>query len=1037
MSSKKMIAMMLTLSMLAASLAGCAGGDDDDDDWTISMASDVSVNFVESAWDPIIPNLNAGDMCDAILSAMTKTDERDQVVDFTRAYYTSSQGVIGGSGVASVSDVSSLNAAGTTIGVQSGTTSDLYANANLASATISAYEDFPSVITALNNGDVMYAMGDAPVLSLEGTLMVTFSDENFGLAVREDSNELLDALNVAIGAMVNSGEYDIIYGAHFDGTVTLADDTTADTATSYPTPSKGSALTATLESGELKLCTDPFYPPFESYDADNNVVGFDADVAAAIADEMAAHYMGTANPTFAAPATKIGLLNPITGPIAVYSGPFTVAAQMAIDDLNAAGGNFELIEADSGCSADTAAAAAQSLADAGVVGVAGAACSGASMAANAVLNAAGVVQVSYASTNPGLSDATAYPGFWRVVPSDAIQGPAMAAMVTAAGASNPALLHMTNDYGSGLATSFEGAWGTDNLCTKIGYEDTTTDFTTQIQAIADANCGSVVSVTYAADGAAILEQMAAASVSLPFFGADGIADSAFLDDFTAPAAANGVQATKPRAGSTAGDFNARCAADADCASGIYTGETYDAVMMIGKAANMANGANMATHLGMVGTDYAGASGVHTFDANGDVPGAGYDICRFDALSSTDVFFSCRAHWTVGDGLAATAFTGQTVKIGFLNPSTGPIATYAPGFAAAAGIALQLMNIAGWGSGLQFEIVTADSGCDADAAAAAATTLASAGVIGVVGAACSGATMAANAVLSAAGIPMISYASTNPSLSNATAYPHFFRVVPSDELQGPAISDTITARSTAAGTATTNVCLMYMTNDYGSGLATAFESAWTTASNTVSLKVGYDVATTTDFTTQVGSVVSDGCTSIVLISYAADGAAIVEELATQGYTGTIYGGDGVAEEGLCTGMASNSTCAGIVATKPASAAANERSMAFGALCGAIAECAGGIYTAEAFDALIIMGYAYFAGAASPPGTTMTQLIAATGTGFMGAAGIHTFDANGDIAGNGYCIGDFTVDADGAAVYTCNEHWSLADPLDYTSGTITAS
>ena len=38
--NKKMIAMMLTLSMLAASLAGCAGGDDDDDtsDWTISMA---------------------------------------------------------------------------------------------------------------------------------------------------------------------------------------------------------------------------------------------------------------------------------------------------------------------------------------------------------------------------------------------------------------------------------------------------------------------------------------------------------------------------------------------------------------------------------------------------------------------------------------------------------------------------------------------------------------------------------------------------------------------------------------------------------------------------------------------------------------------------------------------------------------------------------------------------------------------------------------------------------------------------------------
>ena len=91
MKNNKMIAMMLTMSMLAAAFAGCLGGDDEDDtpDWSISMASDVSADFVESAWDPIIPNLNAGDMCDAIISAMTKTDEREQVVDFTRAYYTS------------------------------------------------------------------------------------------------------------------------------------------------------------------------------------------------------------------------------------------------------------------------------------------------------------------------------------------------------------------------------------------------------------------------------------------------------------------------------------------------------------------------------------------------------------------------------------------------------------------------------------------------------------------------------------------------------------------------------------------------------------------------------------------------------------------------------------------------------------------------------------------------------------------------------------------------------------------------------------
>ena len=1018
---KKMTAMMMTLSMLAAAFAGCLGGEDEPEEvWELSAADDVSADIVTSAWDPIIPNLNAGEMCDVIISAMTKTDARALVVDFTRGYYTSSQGVIGAAGSAAISDVSDLNAAGTTIALQSGTTSDLYAAENLGAATIAAYDDFPSVIAAVNAGEADYAMGDSPVLALSGTLLTTFSDETFGLAVRQDSNELLDALNVAITAIVDSGEYDLIFGAWFEGTVVLTDDRDADTASAYPSPSEGSTLTSILESGAMKICSDTAYPPFENIDENGNAVGFDIDVANALADEIAAHYMGNANPMFVPPvvpveSVKIGLLNPSTGPIAVYAPPFTWAAQAAIDDLNAMGGDFELIEADSGCDGTVAAAAAQSLVDAGVVGVAGAASSGASMAANADLSAAGIVQVSYASTNPGLSDAGAYPSFYRVVPSDAIQGPAMAAMVMAAGASNPALLHMTNDYGSGLADAFEGAWGADNLCTKIGYEDSTTDFGSVAQAVADANCGSVVMVTYATDGAAILETMAYLGIALPVFGADGIADSGFLDDFSAPGAANGVQATKPRAVAGAGDFNERCAADDGCAGGIYTAETYDAVMMIGKAAMAEDGANMEANLQSIGTDYAGASGSHTFDASGDVAGAGYDICRFDALSSTDVFFSCRAHWTRDGGVAVTEFTGMTVKIGFLNPITGPIAVYAPGFGAAANIALGMMNIAGWGSGLQFELVMADSGCDGTAAATGAQTLVDAGVVAVAGAACSGATMGANAILSAAGIPMISYASTNPGLSDATAYPLFFRVVPSDAIQGPALADVVTAGGSS------NIALLHMNNDYGSGLADSFDDAWVDAGNTLCAKIGY-ADTDTDFTSQVQQVVDGGCDSVMLISYASDGAAILEELSTQSFSGAVYGGDGIAEEGIAVGMSDTSMLDGAVATKPASATPNERSMAFAEICGNIPDCAGGIYTAEAFDAIIIIGYSVFAQLSSPEGTPLSAMISVVGQGFVGASGVHSFDAAGDVAGNGYCVGTFAVAGDGTVSFNCDRFWT---------------
>ena len=80
---------------------------------------------------------------------------------------------------------------------------------------------------------------------------------------------------------------------------------------------------------------------------------------------------------------KIGLLNPLTGPIDVYAPAFTDAADLAIAHLNEGQDDyqFSVVEADSGCDGTTAASAAQSLVDSGVVGIAGAACSGATLGA--------------------------------------------------------------------------------------------------------------------------------------------------------------------------------------------------------------------------------------------------------------------------------------------------------------------------------------------------------------------------------------------------------------------------------------------------------------------------------------------------------------------------------------------------------------------------------------------------------------------------------------------------------------------------------
>ena len=1031
MNNKKIIAMMMTLSMLAAAFAGCLGGDDDDpdpvvEDWTLTPAADVASVFVTSDWDPIIPNLNAGEMCDAILSAMTKTDEREVVVDFTRGYYTSSQGVIGASGSAAITDALDLNMAGTRVAVQSGTTSDLWANDNLPDATIVAYADFPSVTASISNGDADYAMGDSPVLALSGSLMVTFSDETFGIAVDDGDSELLDALNVAITAMIDSGEYDLIFGETFEGAVVLTDDTDANTATSYPMATEGSRLTHVLESGELRFCSDTSYPPFESLDADGNAVGFDVDIGNAIADEIAAHYMNNANPMFVPSAEdvviKIGFLNDATGPISVYAEAFTYAANAAGDMLSTNDGySFEIVEADSGCSGDLGGTAAQTLVDSGVVGVAGAACSGASMAANAVLSAAGIPQVSYASTSPALSDATAYPDFYRVVPSDAIQGDAMADMVAASGVTSPALVHMTNAYGSGLADSFESYWTAmgNSLCLKSGYEETSTDFSAAVQAVMDAGCDSAVLVSYSADGAMIIETMAVMGATIPTFGADGIAGESALNDYTNTAAANGVQVTYPRAASGgSGSFGTMCAADAVCGSGIYTLEAYDAVMMIGMAAMMEDGANMASHLNMVGTDYAGESGTLTFLDNGDVGGSGYDVCTFNHVPTYGDYYNCNMMWTAAGGLEAAPFMGVTVKIGFLNDATGPIATYAAGFVAASQIALGIANTIGWNSMVQFEIVYADSGCSGDMGATAAQALVDAGVVGVVGAACSGASMAANAVLSAAGIPQVSYASTSPALSDATAYPDFFRVVPSDALQGQALSAVVQADAPADGT----VGLVHMTNAYGSGLADAFTADFEAAGHTLCTTIGYE-ETMTDFSAAVQSMVDNGCTSAVLVSYAADGGMIIDEMNSQGWSGQVYGGDGIAEEGL--GAEATSSVDGVIATKPAAASTGVVGAVFAGLCAQSPDCAGGIYTAEAFDGVVLVALSAFAQMASP-GATLSQVMMATGQGLAGASGDISFMANGDVPGAGYCVGDFTEDADGVS-FDCNRSWDPANGM----------
>jgi branched-chain amino acid transport system substrate-binding protein len=348
---------------------------------------------------------------------------------------------------------------------------------------------------------------------------------------------------------------------------------------------------------------------------------------------------------------KIGLLSPQTGPIAQYAPGFEDAGAIAIAELNKTHEGdyvFELIVADSGCDGTQAGTAAQTLIDSGVSAIVGAACSGATLGAIAVTAPAGIPMVSYASTSPGLSGADDNGYLFRVVPSDAQQAVALAAVTAAEGASNPAVLYMTNDYGAGLGDNFASSWS-GKVCTQAGYDPTegSYDATSLAQSVIDGGCDSVLLMSYATDGASIIEALSTQGFTGKMIGADGVADAKFTDAFTDVTAVNGLIATRPRPGE---DTNAKTAFESAYAAAggadgaIYTGETYDAIKIIA-ASIISDPENILTSLKKTGTNYVGASGTHTFDANGDVAGTGYEVCQFDGTA-----FSCPRTWTSDDGI---------------------------------------------------------------------------------------------------------------------------------------------------------------------------------------------------------------------------------------------------------------------------------------------------------------------------------------------------------------------------------------------------
>ncbi|MEC9345174.1 MAG: ABC transporter substrate-binding protein [Pseudomonadota bacterium] len=219
-------------------------------------------------------------------------------------------------------------------------------------------------------------------------------------------------------------------------------------------------------------------------------------------------------------------------------------------------------------------------------------------------------------------------------------------------------------------------------------------------------------------------------------------------------------------------------------------------------------------------------------------------------------------------LAAAALSGgaasaEDVKVGMLQGFTGPTESLVKPMALGGEMAIKEISDSGiFLGGRKVVSVRGDSTCiDAAAATAAAERLVtSEGVVGIVGATCSGASTAVlNNVARPNGVVMISPSATSPALSDIEDDGYFFRTAPSDARQGAVIADILKAKGITSG------ALTYTNNDYGKGLADAIRSYFEKAGGKITAVAAHEDGKA-DYSAEVATLAAAGGEVLIVAGY---------------------------------------------------------------------------------------------------------------------------------------------------------------------------
>lgn len=321
---------------------------------------------------------------------------------------------------------------------------------------------------------------------------------------------------------------------------------------------------------------------------------------------------------------KLGVNLEVTGDVAAYGVPEKQAVDLAVKEINDAGGvdgkKIELVSKDNKSDNAEAATVTTNLATQSKVNaIVGPVTSGAVASASPNAQSAAVPLVTPSGTQDNLTvdkNGKTYDYIFRTTFIDSYQGEVLARYATENMKADKVVLYFDNstDYAKGVAEEFKKNYKGE-IVAEENYQAKDTDFQSALTNLKDKDFDAIVLPGYYQEAGPLLKQMREMGIDAPVIGPDGLADDKLTElagakNVTDVSYISGFSATSS---DKAAEFAKKFEAEYGDAPSMFAALAYDSVYMIAEASEDAKTSkDIAKNLANI-KDFERVTGTMTID----------------------------------------------------------------------------------------------------------------------------------------------------------------------------------------------------------------------------------------------------------------------------------------------------------------------------------------------------------------------------------------------------------------------------------------